>query len=501
MTVNPSKTQLVAFTKKKKLYPPIEVSIFGEKIELTDEAKYMGVVLDSKLTWKPHVEKISNKGSNLLWMCRRAVGQKWGLKPKVAHWLYVTVVRPALTYASVVWWRRTEVFTSAALLSKVQRQALLLITGAMNTTPTATMEALLQLPSLDLVVKAEARAAIHRLQTLNLWRPNRVSTSHTIFKNSLAETNILAMGVDAMVPTMVYMEKIKFVIPDRGSHAETTRGIQWYTDGSKTDSGAGVGVYGKRPRVNFYASLGRYTSVFQTEVFALLICAEMNLRRGYKGRPITMFTDSQAAIKALETPITYSKLVKNCKDCLNRLARVNQVTISWVPGHEGIEGNEIADQLAKKGAESCFIGPEPAVGVSKQTCRQEIRDWLERKQTEQWRSAWALNHSKKFIKAPSKKTAKEVLLYEKRTLKTIVEMITGHCRLMKHLHTLGIKPEPDCRKCGMEEETAFHVLCECPAVMAARTKLYGKPLLLAEEVMEEPLWKIARFIGNTGLLE
>jgi len=23
--------------------------------------------------------------------------------------------------------------------------------------------------------------------------------------------------------------------------------------------------------------------------------------------------------------------------------------------------------------------------------------------------------------------------------------------------------------------------------------LYGKPLLLAEEVMEEPLWKIARF--------
>jgi len=29
--------------------------------------------------------------------------------------------------------------------------------------------------------------------------------------------------------------------------------------------------------------------------------------------------------------------------------------------------------------------------------------------------------------------------------------------------------------------------------------LYGNPLLLPEEVMEEPLWKIARFPSETGL--
>jgi len=95
------------------------------------------------------------------------------------------------------------------------------------------------------------------------------------------------------------------------------------------------------------------------------------------------------------------------------------------------------------------------------------------------------------------------LLYERKTLKVIVEMITGHCRLRKHLahyNTLGKEPEPDCRKCGMEEETAYHIVCECPAIKSIRVRLYRKPLLLSEEVMEDPLWKIARFASETRLL-
>jgi len=53
--------------------------------------------------------------------------------------------------------------------------------------------------------------------------------------------------------------------------------------------------------------------------------------------------------------------------------------------------------------------------------------------------------------------AREILLYERKTLNVIVEMTTGHCGLRKHLHTIGKVSEPDCRKCGMEEETAHHI--------------------------------------------
>jgi len=52
----------------------------------------------------------------------------------------------------------------------------------------------------------------------------------------------------------------------------------------------------------------------------------------------------------------------------------------------------------------------------------------------------------------------------------------------------------------MAEETAHHKVCECPVIKSIRVRLYGKPLLLLEEVKEEPLWKIARFASEIGLL-
>jgi len=65
--------------------------------------------------------------------------------------------------------------------------------------------------------------------------------------------------------------------------------------------------------------------------------------------------------------------------------------------------------------------------------------------------------------------------------------------------TKGIANEPDFRKCGMKEETEHHVMCECLAIKVHQSvMLYWKPLLLTEEIMEEPLWNIARFYSRLG---
>ena len=51
----------------------------------------------------------------------------------------------------------------------------------------------------------------------------------------------------------------------------------------------------------------------------------------------------------------------------------------WVPVHEGILGNERAEELAEKGAYAPFTGPEPVPGLLYSVVKRAIGDWMERK--------------------------------------------------------------------------------------------------------------------------
>ena len=74
---------------------------------------------------------------------------------------------------------------------------------------------------------------------------------------------------------------------------------------------------------------------------------------------LCLFTGSQAALKALESVTVKSKLVLECLGRLDELGTHNSVQLVWVPGHEGILGNERAGELAKKDADTPFTGTEP----------------------------------------------------------------------------------------------------------------------------------------------
>ena len=108
--------------------------------------KYLGVVLDSRLTWREHVDVKVRKARNLLCACRKANCVAWGLGPKVVHWLYVSIIRPSVNFASLVWWPGCQTAGAKKKLSRIQRLACLGITGAMRTNPTTAVEALICFP-------------------------------------------------------------------------------------------------------------------------------------------------------------------------------------------------------------------------------------------------------------------------------------------------------------------------------------------------------------------
>ena len=73
--------------------------------------------------------------------------------------------------------------------------------------------------------------------------------------------------------------------------------------------------------------------------------------RAIEDRQIVIHSDSQAALKALNTCCIRSYLVDECKRKLNALGSVNRLLLRWVKGHAGILGNEEADALARTGSD------------------------------------------------------------------------------------------------------------------------------------------------------
>jgi hypothetical protein len=169
-------------------------------------------------------------------------------------------------------------------------------------------------------------------------------------------------------------------------------------DGSKTNKSTGAGVYRWGSRRGHSFRLGLHTMVFQAEIYTIKACITENIEKGYTEKKICILSDSQAAIKALDSFQINSKLVWDCHQSLVKLAEHNRIQLVWVPGHMGIDGNEIADQLARQGSSHPLKGPEPAFGTSAKVAREVIRDWTSRKHKEHWQSIHGQRQAKGFLK-------------------------------------------------------------------------------------------------------
>jgi hypothetical protein len=244
LSVNPDKTGLVAFMRRRKLPGFFEPRLFGRTLQYSMSVKYLGVILDSQLTWRKHMDVKVRKAQNLLWACRRACGEAWGPRPRVVRWLYVSVIWPSITFAYLVWWPSCQTYSAMKKLSRIQRLACLGIKGAMHTTPTRAMKALICLPSWELVVQSEVRLAAHRLWSLGCWSYLHPSRGHSSILMRLQQSDpIFSMGVDVMRPTFNLETKYRVTMLTRedwtkgsGAPPEAKRLVR-FTDGSKMGGG------------------------------------------------------------------------------------------------------------------------------------------------------------------------------------------------------------------------------------------------------------------------
>ena len=102
--------------------------------------------------------------------------------------------------------------------------------------------------------------------------------------------------------------------------------------------------------------------------------------RGPTTHSVCGATDSDRLLrrnKALKAART-SPLVQQCEKALNDVSTRHVVGLYWVPRHAGVRGNEIADDLARGHSALRFLGPEPALGVSRRDLQKNVSvaGWL-----------------------------------------------------------------------------------------------------------------------------
>ncbi|XP_036322108.1 uncharacterized protein LOC118736115 [Rhagoletis pomonella] len=330
--VNPEKTDLVLFTRKYKI-PSLQLPAIGNKIlKLGESAKYLGVVLDKKLNWAQNIQECVKKATVALYSCKGAIGRSWGLSPSIMYWLYTVVVRPILLYGVLVWWPSLNRKSTTEALQKVQRIAMLCICGALRTTPSEAMCVLLDILPIEIVGKQSAGCAALRLRELPGWRDTQ--EGHTAI---LKDVNI--PDTDYCAPRLNFTKRYRISIPDRkfwsGGAPDDNGSLHLYTDGSKLDGKVGGGVFSARLGLEICFRLPNHCSVFQAEVAAIQEAVEHLRTREVIYNDIFIYSDSQAALKALDSVTCSSKTVADCRRSLNEMAeqsalhlgQANQVVI------------------------------------------------------------------------------------------------------------------------------------------------------------------------------
>jgi len=164
LSLNAKKTEVMLFQpKNKKEFTKMTLKIKETKISVSNKVKYLGVILDSRLTWRDHLSELSKK-----------LSRANGLLSKIRHYadtgtlvsLYYSLFHSHMTYGSLAWGsaRKDELNR----IQKLQNQALRIMTFSDFREPTSTLFSKFGILKLDGVINMNLHLFMHDWYHLKL---------------------------------------------------------------------------------------------------------------------------------------------------------------------------------------------------------------------------------------------------------------------------------------------------------------------------------------------
>ena len=493
-----TKTTAVRFARhlRKETIPTLTLK--GSILPYEDQVKFLGLIFDKRLTWGPHIDSLKKRVKKSLDILKVVSSYDWGADKKSLLKLYDAVCRSKLDYACQIYSSACE--TQLKKLDVVHNMGLRICTGAFKTSPIESIYVdAEQLPlelrreelGLRYYVRLKSSVNNPAVQVLNDSNPkpylkpkaskpfqirlqNREIKSQKIDKVTCAkyppwlipEVNCCEKSINKknMTPEEIKTKFLEHVQVHRSQKQK-----QIYTDGSKSVDGVGFAI--RYSRICSESDrMSNSASVFTAELTAIKY-ALVSLFESPQ-RNFVLFTDSSSAIAAIKQFNSKHPIVGEIREWLFKLhTKFKKVQFCWVPAHVGIQGNEIADKLAKQATKFPNVKFDSVPHID---LKRPIRSLIQDKWQNKWSSP-ALQNNKKLKKIrPVIDHWPSSFHPNRRHERSLTRLRIGHTKLT-HGHLMRGDVAPRCNRCNVTL-TVEHVLAKCRRFETERRLylLYGK---------------------------
>ena len=528
LTINTAKTKAMAFTNHG--HPRPRLFLNNVEIDAVFDFCYLGITLDAPLlTWGVHIEKLLETCETGINLMKTMAYSKYGADRQSLLHLYCAAIKSKILYSTPALITTSE--TNINSLELIQNKALRIATGALNSTPIASLQCEANIPPLKLMIKEQAIKFYYKMLTkeethpmykyiyneviipvkewnwrarkpftlkmievLHQWgmpdNPNLQARKTAItppwapLENLIYLNLITPMTKEANTPTQLRAESIR-TIETRFPHH-----LRIYTDGSKTcrphpqENSVAAAYYIETPqteRETGYWRMNPDTSIAGAELSAIhkaLAHLEDNVinnvkRKDRNPKSAVILTDSKVSLYLIKQrkPKAYVYSTTAIQEYIISIREAGwNISLQWVPSHCDILGNEIADQTANEGHTLGVIDHYPIE-------LEELKVKLKNTFTQQWANLWDIQ--KLICPLGNIKTNLGLWAHTRHRSRPIDVVMTrfrlNHTKLNKHMHMKDLKNTPNCEQCNLNtREDVDHVLLHCPKYEENRGILKNK---------------------------
>ena len=490
-----SKTVSMHFCQLRTPHNDPELTMDGTPIRVVKETKFLGLLLDNKLTFLPHIKSLKTKCLKALDILKVLSSAKWGADSTVLLQLYRALIRSKLDYGSMVYGSARKSYVQ--LLDTIHHQGLRLALGAFRTSPVQSLYVEGHEPSLENRRLKLALQYVTKLKTntsnpaydgvfhpgnteLYEARPNYIQPLGVRIKPHMENlgadfTNLDQTHYSDVPPWHLQKPNIILKLAEKKksethplTYCEQFLDVRlkfpshhiYYTDGSRDNNRVSAAAVTLSCRHGI--RIPNECSIFTAEARALLLALEQI--ETSNERNFLICTDSISCLHALNHLKTDHPLLNKIFLKLNFMTIAGyDIHLCWVPGHVGLPGNEVADQTAKRALSAelmpCLIPPTDL--------RPVIRNYISRK----WQNEWnECPNNKLYSISPSIAEPYSSGLQSRRDQVVITRCRIGHSRLTHVFLVQGERP-PECVACQCPL-TLKHLLIDCTDFLTQRQRFY-----------------------------